>query len=536
MANNNPRRLAVALAIVTAGATLAVPAGAQFSNGRSAFDQRPRAEPVQFPDFFRFFDNRGPANRYKPYDPYNQYNPYRPFNSPRPPRTIESDKAPPPRKVETPPTSTVLVIGDSFADWLGYGLEEAFADTPEIGIVRKIRPYSGLVRYETRTDAPEWSQAVKDVLAMEKPRAIVVMLGVNDRLPLRDRAPPHPGAATTSPQGQGATPSAPSSPDTARPDGEQPAIAANETQRRGDSYEFHTDKWAELYDKRIDDMIAALKGKGVPVLWVGLPAIRGTRSTSDMSYLDEFYRARAEKAGITYVDIWDGFVDENGRYAVQGPDFEGQIRRLRTVDGVYFTKAGALKLGHYVEHDLRGVLSSHVVPVALPGPEEQSPANGNAVGAHPAVGPVVPLNVSGGGEGGDLLGATSHPAQGESDPIATRVLIRGDAIAAPPGRADDFSWPRADANANANDAVDVAPAPVAPARPAAAAPPAKGVGGKTDTNKNDANKNHTKKSSDAKSQPAPNSPPAKPHRTRQELDGVPPRPPLPVGAAADSTR
>ena len=29
-----------------------------------------------------------------------------------------------------------------------------------------------------------------------------------------------------------------------------------------------------------------------------------------MSYLDELYRARADKAGITYVDIWDGFVDE----------------------------------------------------------------------------------------------------------------------------------------------------------------------------------------------------------------------------------
>ena len=34
------------------------------------------------------------------------------------------------------------------ADWLAYGLEEAFADTPEIGVVRKNRPYSGLIRYE----------------------------------------------------------------------------------------------------------------------------------------------------------------------------------------------------------------------------------------------------------------------------------------------------------------------------------------------------------------------------------------------------
>jgi hypothetical protein len=31
----------------------------------------------------------------------------------------------------------------------------------------------------------------------------------------------------------------------------------------------------------------------------------------------------------------------------KGPDFEGQIRRLRSGDGVHFTTAGALKLAHY---------------------------------------------------------------------------------------------------------------------------------------------------------------------------------------------
>ena len=125
-------------------------------------------------------------------------------------------------------------------------------------------------------------------------------------------------------------------------------------------------------------MIAALKSKGVPMLWVGLPAIHGTKSTSDMGYLDELYRERAEKAGIIYVDIWDGFVDEQGRYAVQGPDFEGQIRRLRTGDGVHFTKAGAVKLASYVDRDLRRVMSSHVTPVALPGPEADGAEAGRA--------------------------------------------------------------------------------------------------------------------------------------------------------------
>lgn len=531
------RRLALAFAAVLAGAAFAGPAAAQFAGGRAAFDARVRAEPVQFRDFFRpFWGGFYPNNSNGSYNPFYQHQ-----------QTYEALKPPAPRKVETPPAETVLVIGDSFADWLGYGLEEAFADTPQIGIERKVRPYSGLVRYEARADAPDWSQAVKEVLAAEKPSAIVVMLGVNDRLPLRDRTP-----ATKSSQAQGAAaPSTPSAGEAPQSEAEQPP-AANEAQRRpppGGNYEFHTDKWAELYERRIDEMIAALKSKGVPVLWVGLPAIRGAKSTSDMLYLDELYRARADKAGIVYVDIWDGFVDDQGRYAQQGPDFQGQTRRLRTYDGVNFTKFGAEKLAHYVEHELRRVLNSHLVPVALPGPEEQSPGKG--AGAKPAIGPVVPLSAVGGGEGGELLGANSRPAQKEADPLATRVLSRGEALAAPPGRADDFSWPRSDLNTDA--AIDATPAQVAPPAGSSTAPADgagknetnKGEAGKNESNKNDAikndaRKNEPKKTSETRKEPAAAaaSPaaPAKPRPPRPELDGAPPRPPLPVGPAAANIR
>ena len=193
----------------------------------------------------------------------------------------ESIKPPAPRKTETPPAETVVVIGDSFAEWLAYGLEEVFAETPQIGIVRKTKQDLGLVRDDPRSDAPEWTQAIKDLLPVtEKPNAIVVMLGVNDRASLRERPPPAKEAASSS--------------DNAHP---SPAPAGAPRQPPSVSYEFHTDKWAELYSKRIDDMIAALKTRGVPIIWVGLPAIRGTKSTTDMSYLDELYRARADKAG-----------------------------------------------------------------------------------------------------------------------------------------------------------------------------------------------------------------------------------------------
>jgi hypothetical protein len=426
--------LAIGAAVPVSAGLLAGPAHAQFWE-RYDRQQQQAGPRDYFP--FRFFGDRDRGA----------------FGQPtKPAQAVDSSKAPSPRKVETPPTSTVLVIGDSFADWLGYGLEEAFTDTPEIGIVRKIRPTSGLIRYDGRNENLDWWQAAKDMLASEKPSAIVVMLGLNDRISIRDRAP---RGAASPPAGQAVQPAAPNSApapaaeqnaaDAANAEAAQPP-AAPETPRPGPgaSYEFHTDKWGELYEKRIDDMIAVLKAKGVPVVWVGLPAIRGPRSTSDMSYLDELFRARAEKASITYVDVWDGFVDESGRYAVQGPDFEGQTRRLRSGDGIHFTKPGAVKLAHYVEHELRRLMSNHVVPVALPTPEEQAPQNGAPAGVKPAIGPVVPLTAALGAEGGDLLGGGGRPEPPKADPIVLRVLSHGDAIAAPAGRADDFSWPRSE--------------------------------------------------------------------------------------------
>ena len=58
----------------------------------------------------------------------------------------ESIKPPAPRKMETPPAETVVVIGDSFGEWLAYGLEQVFAETPQISIVRKVKSDLGLVR------------------------------------------------------------------------------------------------------------------------------------------------------------------------------------------------------------------------------------------------------------------------------------------------------------------------------------------------------------------------------------------------------
>ena len=483
-------RHALAFSVMAASLALAKAADAQFVQGPTAFDQVRAIERVQFRDFW---DDRGWSNRNnspgsfwgerRPSYPNKSYDPYTPN---RRQQVYEFTKPPAPRKVETPPAETVVVIGDPFGEWLAYGLEQVFAETPQIGIVRKIKSDLGLVRDDVRLDTPEWTQVIKELLpATEKLNAIVVILGVNDRSSLRERAPA--AIEATSPS-----------------DNNHPAPASAGAQRQppSASFEFHTDKWSELYSKRIDDMIAALKTRGVPIIWVGLPAIRGAKSTTDMSYLDELYRARADKAGIAYVDIWDGFVDDQGRYVQDGPDFEGQTRRLRTYDGVYFTKAGAEKLGHYVEHDLRRVLSSHVLPVALPGPEEQSPAKD-------AVGPVLPLNATGTEKSSELLGAAKQPAEREAVPLAVRVLNRGEAIVAPRGRADDFSWPRS--NTSGDGDMEPTADAVRPRESTGASELDKGHG-------NAMSKPEVVKSGDAKGIPKQSSPNA-----RQDRQAAPPR-------------
>ena len=329
------------------------------------------------------------------------------------------------------------MLGDSMADWLAYGLEEAFAEDPEIGVVRKIRRGSGLIRYESKSDL-EWKDVAKDTIADVKPQYIVVMLGLSDRRSIRDeiRVPVQgqPAAKKTAPQSL--DPQAVDS-QTRNSDGE--ATRKTRLVKTG-PFSYRSDKWQGVYIKRIDETIAALKASGVPVFWVGLPSVRGTRSTSDMRYFNEMFRGSAEKAGIVFVDLWDGFVKENGRYTSFGPDHAGQTRRLRTADGVYFTKPGARKLAFYVEREISRVIANRAKLVALPSnPEDVIPEHPGGSAPRPLAGPVLPLTATYGMPDEKLLGGAARPRSPHS--IATRVLKRGEALSPPRGRADYFVLP-----------------------------------------------------------------------------------------------
>ena len=164
---------------------LLLPANAQFwGNSWGGRQQQPRQ----------------PFNPYaqQPYNPYGGfggnrewgYGDYRQRERPSSPRQREQHRERP-REVEkekpadyshAPPatprmdaTVKIVVMGDANADWLAYGLEDAFSEKPEIGIVRKHRTDSGLIRYDQRRDL-EWPQIAREIIPAEKLNLVVMMI------------------------------------------------------------------------------------------------------------------------------------------------------------------------------------------------------------------------------------------------------------------------------------------------------------------------------------------------------------------------
>jgi hypothetical protein len=294
------------------------------------------------------------------------------------------------------PQEYIVVIGDTMAEQLAQGLAEAFfAEHAEVAVIKKVRASSGLVR----DDFFNWVKEAGNIAASERATAYVVLLGVNDRQPLRDETGPH---------------------------------------------EIRSDRWRDLYAKRVDDLLAKLKEKGTPVYVSGLPPTSSARITGDMQFINEILRERAARAGVRYVDVWESFVDEQGQFSSSGPAMDGQIRRLRISDGIHFTRAGSRKLAHYVERDLLRLFSSRVRSPYLPYGVDLNPSTS---GVKPVVGPVIPLNVPIGQTRvleGDAQHANTPPVF--IDANTKKILVEG--VPPPPvnGRADDFRWPRPQKN------------------------------------------------------------------------------------------
>ena len=352
--------------------------------------------------------NRAPAIRQTPTLLIRRAAPIRGSNSlmeTAPPMPTEPEDMSAPVAAPLQIKANAVVIGDNLGQWLGAGLTEAFAGSPNISILLRAKDNSGLVR----DDYFDWQKAARDMAAgSEKIDLGIILIGSNDRQSLRDG---------------------------------------------GAILDQRSPKWKEAYLARAKAIGRIFRDRNIPLIWVGLPIMNYERLSADMLEFNALFKKAAEETGARFIDIWEAFADDRGQFSSYGPDVNGQMARLRASDGIHFTRAGARKLAHFVERDMRRIFET-MQPAAEPAaltlaptpespqkPPEPPPAQPRI---KPEVGPVIVLTNPPRAAGGILLDHTSPaPAQDrEAAARQERTLVQGHAPDPRPGRADDFSWPR----------------------------------------------------------------------------------------------
>lgn len=328
---------------------------------------------------------------------------------PRPPVAVVRQEKP---KID--PSTHLVVFGDGLADLVGQGLDDDFAETPDVAVVHKARGDLGLARAEPG----DWPKQIEEILSNgQKATVAVVMLGANDHQPIKE----------------------------------------------GDvSHDPLSDRWKELYRQRIDAVAKVFRDRTIPLVWVGLPPMKNDKLSVDLIAMNEIIRESVQRLGGSYVDIWPGFVDDENRYTATGPDVNGEPSRLRAGDGVLFTKAGARKAAHFADTEIKRVLEARRSGTAVPPASEPvaAPAQGASVdqminaalpalpepsgtpplAPKPLAGPVLPLTRPDLSPGGTL--AAGRPRlDGDAAYVVQKALREGVAPSSRPGRADDFRWP-----------------------------------------------------------------------------------------------
>src|SRR5690606_17841647 len=122
------------------------------------------------------------------------------------------------------------------------------------------------------------------------------------------------------------------------------------------------------YQARLNDFLGQLRAARKPVIWVGLPPMSKTEYSAAMSQISALYKMAAFSGGAEYLDIYDRFLGEDGKYSSQGPDVNGQNARMRKDDGIHFSTAGADKLAFYISQSIRTFYRGGTITVTVADP------------------------------------------------------------------------------------------------------------------------------------------------------------------------
>ncbi len=213
-----------------------------------------------------------------------------------------------------PSAKKILVIGDFLASGTAAGLAATFEQSPGVVVIDGSNGSSGLVR----DDFYNWPTEISTLITTNQPSIVVVMIGANDR---------------------------------------------QELLVSGKREDVRSPAWLGDYRVRVKALAIAVTSRNIPLVWIGQVPFRSNSMTADMLALNDIFRetADSEQTGSAYVDVWEGFVDETGKFVERGPDVNGQNVALRSGQ-VNVTKAGYRKIAFYAERSLSRLLGDSGSP------------------------------------------------------------------------------------------------------------------------------------------------------------------------------
>lgn len=208
---------------------------------------------------------------------------------PRPTTTVPADLLPQPSAAHP---LTILEIGDSLGEDLGFGLGDLYASDPWVHVVQAAVGDTGLAN----TGYYDWQTKLAAELQQYHPAVVVVFLGAND---------------------------------------------GQNFWYGGQYASFGNAVWHTGYSARVAALMAEATAAGARMMWVGMPIMQDPAFWQEMETLNEVYAAQAAlHPGVTYFASWPVFADADGHYVASAAGAGGQQIVLRAPDGIHIANGG----------------------------------------------------------------------------------------------------------------------------------------------------------------------------------------------------
>ena len=198
-----------------------------------------------------------------------------------------------------PRRCTILEVGDSLGNDLGWGLARQLRGYRWLNLVQKDKSSSGLVNAWFYS----WPAHLATYFHQYHPNLLIIFLGGNDE---------------------------------------------QNVKINGVIENVGTPKWKATYTHYVQQVVDVARGAGVQVMWVGLPVMQPTYYSQGAAMLNSLYLGVIRHTqGAAYVPTWQLFATASGAFMPVAP-VNGVAQQLRSSDGIHFSGVGENVVSTYI--------------------------------------------------------------------------------------------------------------------------------------------------------------------------------------------